>query len=67
VVGAVGCLEQLVPAHKGASSSPGSIHAAIIPDNAFVTLNNAKDAHDELCANDGMHPNFPDDADKITA
>jgi hypothetical protein len=42
------------------------VHAPSIPFDAFDTLNAPADAHAELCANDGMHPNFPDDADPIT-
>jgi hypothetical protein len=63
----LGCLDNLVPRHAASSDVPSAIHAPIIPDNAFITLNGPKAAHDELCANDGMHPHFPDDADKITA
>jgi hypothetical protein len=62
---ASGCLDQIVPAHTSAAI-PEIVHSPIIPDDAFDTLNGPADAHAELCANDGMHPNFPDDADPIT-
>jgi hypothetical protein len=60
-----GCLNTIVPQH--AVDAPEQIHLPMIPENAFETLNGPADAHTELCANDGMHPHFPDDADKITA
>jgi hypothetical protein len=46
---------------------PAKIDPPIIPSNVQVTLKNAADAHSELCSNDGQHPNFPNDADLITA
>jgi hypothetical protein len=65
VAPSAGCLDGMVPAHR-ASSAPLSIHAPQITPDAFVTLKDPAAAHDELCTNDGLHPNFPDDADLIT-
>ncbi len=45
---------------------PSTIEPPTIPSDVFVTLDNPTDAHAELCANDGMHPSFPNDADRIT-
>jgi hypothetical protein len=42
------------------------VHAPLVPADAFATLKGQGDAHRELCANDGMHPHFPDDADRVT-
>ena len=61
----IGCLQWVVPAHAP-SDAPGSVQQPLIPRDIFETLNNPTDAHSELCANDGMHPNFPNDADRIT-
>ncbi len=64
VVALAGCLDKLVP--LGSSPAPATVSPPNLPSDIFVTLNNPTDAHAELCANDGMHPNFPDDADLIT-
>lgn len=61
----LGCLNMVVPPHQQ-QVAPDKIHAPIIPANTFEILNGPDDAHKELCANDGMHPNFPNDADLIT-
>jgi hypothetical protein len=61
----LGCLEQIVPPHASAAI-PDTVHSPIIPDDAFDTLNGPADAHAELCDIDGLHPNFPNDADPIT-
>jgi len=47
---------------------PSSVEAPNIPADIFETLNPPLAAHQELCAapDDGTHPNFPNDADKIT-
>jgi hypothetical protein len=45
---------------------PSTVVPPEIPADVFVTLNPPAAAHDELCANDGMHPAFPNDADRIT-
>jgi hypothetical protein len=49
-----------------ATDKPQSIDPPVIPSNIFETLKAPADAHAELCANDGQHPAFPDDADLIT-
>ncbi|HEY8080265.1 MAG TPA: hypothetical protein VIF62_39315, partial [Labilithrix sp.] len=46
--------------------TPATISPAVIPSNVEATLKGAADAHADLCSNDGMHPNFPNDADMIT-
>ena len=61
----LGCLQWVVPAHDP-SDAPATVQQPIIPRDVFDTLNVPADAHSELCANDGMHPNFPNDADRIT-
>src|SRR5205823_10602513 len=61
-----GCLEMAAPLHPGSSSAPSTVKPPLLPDDAFVTLKSPADAHAELCANDGMHPRFPDDADTLT-
>src|SRR5947209_5032394 len=61
----LGCLQWVVPAHDP-SDAPATVQQPIIPRDIFETLNAPTDAHAELCANDGMHPNFPNDADRIT-
>jgi hypothetical protein len=48
------------------SNAPSEIRPPIIPDDAFRTLKDALGAHAQLCAQDGAHPNFPNDADKLT-
>lgn len=50
----------------GGTPTPFAVQAPSLPSDAFVTLKGPADAHAELCANDGMHPNFPNDADIIT-
>jgi hypothetical protein len=45
---------------------PSAVDAPDIPADVFVTLKPPVDAHAELCANDNMDPNFPNDADRIT-
>src|SRR5215471_19795277 len=47
-------------------TTPSVILAPTIPGDVFKTLKPAAAAHDDLCTNDGMHPNFPDDADLLT-
>ena len=47
-------------------NAPSSIRPPIIPDDAFITLKEPLAAHAELCAQDGAHPNFPNDADLLT-
>jgi hypothetical protein len=61
----LGCLQWVVPNHDP-SDAPTSVQQPLIPSDIFDTLNAPTDAHAELCANDGMHPNFPNDADRIT-
>jgi hypothetical protein len=61
-----GCLDMVVPMHATSTSTPATVQPPIIPSDVFVTLKAPADAHAELCANDGMHPHFPDDADLIT-
>ena len=61
----LGCLQWVVPNHDP-SDAPATVQQPIIPRDIFETLNAPTDAHNELCANDGMHPNFPNDADRIT-
>jgi hypothetical protein len=46
--------------------APASIEAPRIPPDIFATLNEPGAAHLELCTNDGTHPLFPNDADRIT-
>jgi hypothetical protein len=60
-----GCLDHVVPPHAW-GDAPAQIHAPLVPSDAFTTLNGPTEAHAELCANDGMHPKFPNDADQIT-
>jgi hypothetical protein len=48
------------------SNAPAAIQAPIIPGDAFVTLKDPLGAHAQLCALDGAHPNFPNDADLLT-
>lgn len=59
-----GCLNWWVPPHG--SDAPSTVQAPVVPSDVFETLKAPADAHAELCANDGMHPNFPNDADRIT-
>ncbi|HXU71842.1 MAG TPA: hypothetical protein VN947_21055 [Polyangia bacterium] len=61
----LGCLQWVVPAHAP-SDAPASVQQPLIPSDIFETLNNPTDAHAELCDIDGLHPNFPNDADQIT-
>ena len=61
----LGCLQWVVPAHDP-SNAPATVQQPLIPRDVFDTLKAPADAHSELCANDGMHPNFPNDADRIT-
>jgi hypothetical protein len=51
----------------GNGSAPATIDAPAVPPDAFVTLKAPGDAHAELCAPDDQHPNFPNDADLLTA
>ncbi|HEY2748523.1 MAG TPA: hypothetical protein VGL86_28065 [Polyangia bacterium] len=60
-LGALGCFQT-----GGHSNAPSSIRPPVIPDDAFVTLKEPLAAHAELCAQDGAHPNFPNDADLLT-
>jgi hypothetical protein len=64
VTAQLGCLQQLVPAHS--TQAPSTVHSPILPGDIFDTLKDPAGAHAELCANDGSHPNFPNDADQIT-
>jgi hypothetical protein len=61
----LGCLQWVVPPHES-SNTPTSVQQPLVPRDIFETLNNPTDAHTELCDNDGSHPNFPNDADRIT-
>ncbi|HEY7957628.1 MAG TPA: hypothetical protein VII38_20115, partial [Polyangia bacterium] len=61
----LGCLKWAVPDHSS-SSAPATVQAPLLPHDVFETLSAPAAAHTELCANDGMHPNFPNDADRIT-
>ncbi len=65
---ATGCLNQLIPPHASPSNPnvPVTIDLPSIPDDVFFALKAPADAHAELCANDGSHPMFPNDADQIT-
>jgi hypothetical protein len=46
--------------------APAQIQQPTLPDDSFVALKDPLDAHAELCAQDGAHPNFPNDADLLT-
>jgi hypothetical protein len=46
--------------------APSEITPAALPSAVFIPLKDSAGAHAELCANDGLHPNFPNDADLIT-
>lgn len=48
------------------SGAPSAVQPPVIPDDAFITLKEPLAAHAELCAKDGEHPNFPNDADLLT-
>jgi hypothetical protein len=61
----LGCLQWVVPNHDP-SNAPASVQQPLVPRDIFETLNNPADAHTELCDNDGSHPDFPNDADRIT-
>ncbi|MCU1281768.1 MAG: hypothetical protein JWM53_5314 [bacterium] len=61
----LGCLQWVVPNHDP-SNAPATVQQPLIPRDIFETLNAPADAHTELCGNDGTHPNFPNDADRIT-
>jgi hypothetical protein len=52
------------PARAG--TAPSTIDPPALPLDGFVTLKAPADAHAELCAADGMHPRFPEDADLVT-
>jgi hypothetical protein len=63
----LGCLSDLVPVYLvGQSSAPATVNPPEIPANVFETLNGFADMHKELCDLDGLHPNFPNDADTLT-
>ena len=62
----LGCLDRLIPLHPPATSAPATVQSPIVPVDTFDTLKAPADAHAELCANDGMHPKFPNDADLLT-
>ena len=47
-------------------TTPVTIDPPTIPADVFESLKPAAPAHMDLCTNDGMHPNFPDDADLLT-
>jgi hypothetical protein len=61
----LGCLQWFVPGH-GSGTAPDQVHAPIVPDNVFETLQGFDAMHAKLCENDGTHPNFPNDADTLT-
>ena len=65
-IGQLGCLQWVVPAHEPSDAPAVGASSRSFPSDIFDTLNNPTDAHAELCANDGLHPNFPNDADRIT-
>jgi hypothetical protein len=48
------------------STGGSGITPASLPADVFAPLKDSAGAHAELCANDGLHPNFPNDADLIT-
>ncbi len=56
-----GCMQT-----KSGSTAPSVVQPPVIPEDAFVTLKEPLAAHAELCAKDGAHPNFPNDADLLT-
>jgi hypothetical protein len=41
-------------------------YAPLIPADAFIQLKDYPGAIEDQCTNDGLHPNFPDDSDRIT-
>ncbi len=62
---------QLMP-HLAASADAGAAAPAkvlppVLPFDLMLPLKDPVGSHAELCKNDGSHPKFPDDADKITA
>jgi hypothetical protein len=63
VAGAAGCM---VGDTSPLDVGPTTVEPPTIPADIFDTLNPPAAAHAELCANDGMHPLFPNDADRIT-
>ncbi len=46
--------------------TPQTVTPPTIPASVGATLKGPTAAHEDLCTNDGMHPNFPNDADAIT-
>jgi hypothetical protein len=60
----MGCM--VGDAQPGLDVGPSTIEPPSIPADVFATLNPPTAAHAELCANDGAHPSFPNDADRIT-
>ncbi len=57
----------LVPTTQGAASgAPSTIDPPALPPDGFVTLDPPGEAHAVLCQPDDLHPDFPNDADKLT-
>jgi hypothetical protein len=52
--------------NTGSGNAPMTIRPPNIPEDSFVTLKEPLAAHAQLCARDGAHPNFPNDADYLT-
>jgi hypothetical protein len=48
------------------STSPAIAAAPLIAADAFDLLKDYSGAIDDQCQSDGLHPNFPDDSDRIT-
>jgi hypothetical protein len=59
-IGLGGCVQKQLP------TEPVRHHASI-PENTFEPFKPPGDAHSVLCATDDAHPNFPNDADRITS
>ncbi len=57
----LGCVQA-----KGGGNAPAVVRPPVIPEDSFVTLKEPLAAHAELCAKDGAHPDFPNDADLLT-
>lgn len=52
---------------SSSAGAPVTIDAPDIPPDAFTTLDDPGEAHAVLCQPDDAHPNFPNDADKLTS